>query len=174
MGKKYNVGMKKRFAIIFILLSGFFKISALGIGPQVEVTEGFISSDGLILSAGASCSMKLDKEPVVINISTYYDFMQKTIEQQVTCDYWIFRPKISNFCTLFLGAGTGIGVRFSKNDFYVSSIKRIVSGFSWTYYDGFMEPYIQFTIQHESLTDTEFSEKYDFKFPVSTGVRFYF
>lgn len=165
--------MKKIIAILLMLLfkSGLF---AIGIGPQISFGQGFLIQENMILITGASCSIKLDKEPVVINIATNYDHIIDCFNPEITVDYWLFSPKISKYCNYFLGIGMGSGVEFSKNDFHFTSTKRLVTGFSWTYYDGFLEYFMQLTAEEENHFKFPFNTRYAFKFPLSLGVRFYY
>lgn len=169
-----NGYMKKKFSVAVILFFSVFNIFAIGIGPQLDSSEGIYFGDSTILNVGASCSIKLDKEPIVVNFTTNYDIVNNFFEPAITVDYWLFSPKISNSCNYFLGIGCGLGAEISKNDLYYANLKRIVSGFSWTYYDGFMEHFIQLAIQQENQINHNLKTRYTLKFPLSMGTRFYF
>ena len=83
--------MKKKLSVAAILFFTFFNVFAIGIGPQLDFSEGLYFGDSTILNAGASCSIKLDKEPIVVNFTTNYDIVNNFFEPAITVDYWLFQ-----------------------------------------------------------------------------------
>lgn len=166
--------LKLRSFLVLALFVFCVKSYALGIGPQVELNTGINFYNDFLMQTGASCSIKFDKEPVVIAVSTDYDFMMNRFDALCTVDYWLINPPINDYCNFFAGIGAGYGIEAWKTDFTLNSVKRIVFGFNWIYLDGFMEPFIQLAIQQNSFINANFNSNTTFTFPVSTGIRFYF
>lgn len=157
--------------IIFTLPSLSF---AAGLGAQLNVNPGITINGDFLLFSGAAFTVKLDKDPIILNISTDYNIVNNLFEGSVGLDYWLINPAINEYCNFFLGLGVGYGIDFNLSEFYLESMKRIVLGFNWILYDGFMEPFIQLSIQNESRINLNLKSLISFNAPVSAGIRFYY
>lgn len=142
-------------------------------GPKLNINPGFSLEQNAMLYTGAAFSMKFDKEPVILEVSTDYDLLQNNMEASICIDYWLLNPQVNDTCNFFLGIGTGYGIDFSLSDIRLNSIKRFVLGFNWTLYDGFLEPFVQLNLQLEGRTKNIIFSEYSINTPISVGVRFY-
>ncbi len=144
---------------------------AMGIGPQIDFSTGTDGNDA-IFQAGISCSIKNDNFPLVISVATDYDFSENSFNAFVTGDYWVFNPMLGDYCSFFAGSGASVGGSFFDDKAFFCAAPRFVLGFSWIFYDGFLEYFAQAAIQPEWKIGR--TTEFELKIPFNAGIRLYF
>lgn len=158
------------FSVIAILIFGA-KAFSMGIGPQLDFTTGTDENE-TIFQAGISCSIRSDNFPLVISVATDYDFSANSFNMFITGDYWLFNPMIGNYCSFFAGSGACVGGSFFDDKAFFCAAPRFVLGFSWIFYDGFLEYFAQAAVQPEWKIGR--TTEFEFKIPCNAGIRLYF
>lgn len=163
--------VKRNFIFALCFFTFCAGIFSMGIGPQADFIAGTDGSD-VIAQAGISCSIKNDNIPLVISVATDYDFSADSFNVSVNGDYWLFNPMIGNYCSFYTGPGACIGGSFFAGKAFLCAAPRAVLGFSWIFYDGFLEYFVQAAAQPEWKlgAETEFA----LKIPCNAGIRLYF
>ena len=164
---------KRKRNLIFtigILIFGARAFS-MGIGPQIDFTTG-TDENAVILQAGISCSIKNDNFPLVFSVATDYDFSENSFNASIAGDYWLFNPMIGNYCSFFAGSGACIGGSFFDDKAFFCAAPRFVLGFSWIFYDGFLEYFVQAAVQPEWKIGE--NSEFNLKIPCNAGIRLYF
>lgn len=164
--------MKKLFLMLILAFVSVYSFS-LGIGVHLDLEPGISAcSSETYFPCGIACSIKTDNYPVALGICTDCDVTNGSLEAYVTADYWIFQHAVSNRGIFYTGAGVvaGTGLIRKSIDFYAGP--RAVIGLSWILYDGFLETFVQTGCQAEFRTG--WSDDIAVKFPVNTGIRFYY
>ncbi|MDE5897939.1 MAG: hypothetical protein K2H09_01545 [Treponemataceae bacterium] len=151
-------------------------LPADGIGPQLRIIPGISTEDGRFLAAGAACSMKFDRIPFYIAVSTDFDFLSGSFDVSAAADYWILNPRISDCWKWFFGVGLMAGASFSGSSVSVGAAPRAFFGMSWIFFDGYFELYAQQGVQPEvrAVFGQDSGMQVPIRFPSDVGVRFWF
>lgn len=166
-----DTNIKRNFFSAIVTLIFCLNVFSMGIGPQLDFTTGTDGND-TIFQAGISCSIKNDNFPLVISVATDYDFSENSFNTSVTGDYWLFNPMLGDHCSFFAGSGAYVGGTFFDDKAFFCAAPRFVLGFSWIFYDGFLEYFAQAAIQPEwNIGGTT---EFDLKIPFNAGIRLYF
>ena len=161
--------------LFFIVLFFPSFLFSMGIGPQAVSNQKIEYDSSYSASFGAACSLKLDTMPFYFSFSTEYNPFSSDFDINLSSDFWIFNPEILPNWNFFFGAGTSLGVNCFSDKVCFNFGPRLVSGFSWILFDGFLEIFVQqAACQNVSFefggTGRTF---YPLELPFSLGVRFW-
>ncbi len=166
-----DANMKRNFIFTLCFLIFGANVFAMGIGPQIDFTTG-ADEGNAIFQAGISCSIKNDNFPLVISVATDYNFSENSFNASVTGDYWLLNPMVGDYCSFFAGPGAYAGGTFFDDKAFFCAAPRLVLGFSWIFYDGFLEYFAQAAVQPEWKIGENCG--FSLKIPCNAGIRLYF
>ncbi len=164
--------MKKGvFAFLIFLFSN--SIFALGMGPLFMANQKIEYSQSVTQSFGAACSLKFDTLPIYFEFSTEYAPFTNDFDINLSGDFWFSNPQILPNWNFYYGAGLALGSDFYSNKFMLNFGPRLLVGFNWQLFDGFIELFVQQAAQQN--VSFEFGGQgrtfYPLELPFSVGFR---
>ena len=164
--------MKKFFLTLTCLFFIPFFSFSMGNGGLITFQENIFYNSHNEKAGGASFTMKPDNTNIFFELYTGWNFSNNYFFLTCAMDYKLFEIELLPNFNLYGNAGLKSGFDFFENGKF-SLAPQFVLGFSFIFFDGFLEFFIQQAVQQNVRFNfgPEFSIDYPRKLPLGIGFR---
>lgn len=155
-------------SLIFLLI---LPLHSLGLGGAFNFTPKLLDS-GTVYTAGLTFCLKDETLPLQFFLATNINFTNSAFNFFTALDYPFYSILTKNALEFSTSLGAGVGFMVSTSSFLLEIAPRLSLSLSKHLYDGFLEPFISFTLQPSFYLNPSTSSLLPLlEFPIEIGVR---